>query len=220
MISPDGQWIYSNEDAEAMARAKACPVVRDGNGERMRLLAMAHLMRKGEFGDPPNTVRMPWSRPNEAQWCAVALRLYRLFDVIIGRDDRRLENGDVVFVLNHTAHHLPTPIQEVDCFHGVVGRYVMAQMCHDEVDVRAHDMIHTSGCSAKAVGYIQRIFRAKRIQASLMARRLLPRPICYPLITHMIAMYLPPVSGKPPRGTTAGRIPFGASGRRKRKRRQ
>ena len=141
-----------------------------------------------------DTVRIigPWSWPNEAQWCDIAMRLYRLFDVIIGRDDRLLRDGDVVFVVNHTAHHLPTPIQKVEYFHGVIGGYVIAQMYHEKVDIHAHDMIHTSGCLAKAAGYIQRIFRAKRIQASLQARRLLPDHIIrYPLITHGIAMYLP-----------------------------
>ena len=134
----------------------------------------------------------PWSKPNEAQWCGIAMRLYRLSDVVIGRDDRLLHDGDVVFVVNHTAHHLPTPIQEVDYFHGVHCGYVIAQMCYDKVDILAYDMINTSGRLAKAAGYIQRIFRAKRIQASLQARQLLPNHIIrYPLITHNIAMYLP-----------------------------
>ena len=128
---------------------------------------------------------------SRAQWCDIAYRLYRRSAVIIGRDDRLLHDGDVVFVVNHTAHHVPTPIQEVDYFHGVHCGYVIAQMCY-EFDILAYDMINTSGCLAKAAGYIQRIFRAKRIQASLHARRLLPAHIIrYHLITHSIAMYLP-----------------------------
>ena len=140
------------------------------------------------------TVRIigPRSWPNEAQWCDIAMRLYRLSGVIIGRDDRLLHDGDVVFVVNHTAHHLPTPMQKVDYFHGVRFGYVIAQMCYDKVDIIAYDMINPSGCLAKAAGCIQRIFRVKRIQASLQARRLLPNHIIrYPLITHGIAMYLP-----------------------------
>ena len=129
---------------------------------------------------------------SEAQWCDIAMRLYRLFDVVIGRDNCLLSDGDVVFVVNHTAFRLPTPIQEVDYFHGVRGGYVIAQMCYDKVDILAYDMINTSGRLAKAAGYIQRIFRAKRIQASLHARRLLSAHIIrYHLITHSIAMYLP-----------------------------
>ena len=133
----------------------------------------------------------PWSKPNEAQWCGIAMRLYRLSDVVIGRDDRLLHDGDVVFVVNHTAHHLPTPMQKVDYFHGVRFGYVIAQMCYDKVDIIAYDMINPSGCLAKAAGYIQRIFRVKRIQASLQARRLLPIGVCLPEFAHMIAEYVP-----------------------------
>ena len=81
---------------------------------------------------------------SEAQWCDIAMRLYRLFDVVIGRDNRPLSDGDVVFVVNHTAFHLPTPIQEVDYFQSVRGGYVIAQMCYDKVDIIAYDMINPS----------------------------------------------------------------------------
>ena len=128
---------------------------------------------------------------SRAQWCDIAYRLYRRSGVIIGRDDRLLNDGDVVFVVNHTAHHLPTPMQKVDYFHGVRFGYVTAQMYYDKVDIIAYDMINPSGCLAKAAGYIQRIFRVKRIQASLQARRLLPIGVCCPEIAHSIAVYVP-----------------------------
>ena len=129
--------------------------------------------------------------PSRAQWCDIAYRLHRRSGVIIGRDDRLLNDGDVVFVVNHTAHHLPTPMQKVDYFHGQSFGYVTAQMYYDKVDIPAYDMINPSGCLAKAAGYIQRIFRVKRIQASLQARRLLPIGVCLPEFAHMIAEYVP-----------------------------
>ena len=65
-------------------------------------------------------------------------------------------------------------------------------MVHDKADVFARDMIHTRGCFAKAVRYIQRLFRAKRIYKTLQARQLLPTQISrYPLIVYGIAMYVP-----------------------------
>ena len=104
-----------------------------------------------------------------------------------------MHDGDSVFVVNHHTYDLPTPIQIVDYFHGVhPPGYVIAQMSHGETNVYAFDMLHTGGCFAKAVRYIQRLFRAKRIYKSLSARQLLPWHISrYPVITYGIAMYLP-----------------------------
>jgi hypothetical protein len=55
-------------------------------------------------------------------WQATGLRLYHRHRVI-GRDDHLLYAGDVVFVVDDTAYELPTPIQEVEYFHGMIDGY-------------------------------------------------------------------------------------------------
>ena len=67
-----------------------------------------------------------------------------------------------MLVVNHADYGFSTPIQEVDYFHGEIDGYVIAEMCCDEIDVRALDMLHANGCFAKAVRYIQRLFRTRR----------------------------------------------------------
>jgi hypothetical protein len=143
-------------------------------------------------------IHPPWSWPSEAQRQATGLRLYHRGDCVIGRDDHVLYDSDVVFVVDHTAYKLPTPIQKVNYFHSEMDGYVIAQMYYDEIDVRAYDMLHTNGCFAKAMRSIQRLFRARQrlfrarqIFTTLQARRLLPMHINTPEITYAIATNLP-----------------------------
>ena len=131
----------------------------------------------------------------------VALRLWRDEQRVIGRDDSELFDGDFVFVVDHTARscthdpRLKVPIQEVDYFHGTIDGCVIAQLCYHKVDVFANQMLHLSGCFAKAMRYIQRLFRARRrrrvrqIYRSIKAGHLLP--ISEDEIMYAIATWLP-----------------------------
>lgn len=136
-----------------------------------------------------------WSRPTEAQRCAIALRVWRRGGVL-GRDDTLLHDDGYVFVVDHSSYDLPAPIQQIDYFHGQHDGYVIAQMAYDKSDVYAHDMVHLRGCFANAVRYIQRIFKAKqaiqRLFITIQAARLLPKQLGrYPVIVYDIAKYLP-----------------------------
>ena len=137
-----------------------------------------------------------WSRPTEAQRCAIALRVYRQSGSVLGRDDTLLHDQSYVFVVDHISYDLPAPIQQVDYFHGVVDGYVIAQLDYQKCDVFAYDMIHMRGSFAMAVRYIQRIFKAKkaiqRLFNTVQATRLLPNQLGrYPLIVYHIAKHLP-----------------------------
>ena len=136
-----------------------------------------------------------WSRPTEAQRCAIALRLWRR-GFVLGRDDSLLHDDAHVFVVDHTSYDLPSPIQQIDYFHGEHDGYVIAQMYYDKSDVYAHDMVHLRGCFANAVRYIQRIFKAKqaiqRLFITIQAARLMPKQLGrHPVIVYEIAKYLP-----------------------------
>ena len=117
----------------------------------------------------------------------------------MGRDDTLLHDGDYVFVVDHSFYDLPTPIQQIDYFHGQHDGYVIAQLVCDKTDVYAHDMVHLRAYFANAVRYIQRFFKAeqaikaiRRLFTMIQARRLLPKQFGrYPLIVYDIAMYLP-----------------------------
>ena len=133
----------------------------------------------------------PWRWPSEEQRAASRLRLYRRnMYYVIGCDDHLVHDREEVFVLDHTAYQLPTPIQRVDYFHGVICGHVIAQMCHDEENVPASDMLHPNGCVANAMRRIQRHFVVRRIYRTLQARHLLPIHVNFPEITHAIAQYM------------------------------
>ena len=136
-----------------------------------------------------------WSRPTEAQRCAIALRVWRRGGVL-GRDDTLLHDDGYVFVVDHRSYDLPAPIQQIDYFHGQQDGYVIAQLAYEKSDVCAHEMVHMRGCFANAVRYIQRIFKAKqaiqRLFITIQSARRLPKQLGrYPVIVYDIAKYLP-----------------------------
>ena len=138
----------------------------------------------------------PWRWPSEEQRAASRLRLYRRnMYYVIGCDDHLVHDREEVFVLEHTAYRLPTPIQRVDYFIGDICGHVIAQMCYGEpeVDVPAIDMLHPNGCVANAMRHMQRHFVVRRYNRALQAvHLLLPIHIIVtlPEITHAIAQYL------------------------------
>jgi len=119
------------------------------------------------------------------------LRLWLDYHVVIGRDDSLLQDGDMVYVINHQPE-LGSPMQQIDYFHGIVNGYPMAQMCDDnETDVPAHDMVSQRGCFAKTVVSIQRLCRTKRNRRVLVDRRLLPPCLLRRrLIVYHVASYI------------------------------
>jgi len=145
-----------------------------------------------------------WASTSQRQ--DAALRLWNNDQRVIGRDDHELDNGDFVFVVDHTAHYswwisphdhgsrLKGPIQEVDEFHGVINGCVIAQLCYHKIDVFANEMLHLNGCFAKAMRYIQRLFRARRrvrqIYRAIKAGHLLPKSISKSIM-YAIATWLP-----------------------------
>ena len=138
-----------------------------------------------------------------AQWRSTALYLWNRKGTkwVLGRDDSMLQDSDTVYVVKHWNFDLPSPISEIDYFHGVVDGYVRAQMEDREIDIRAYDMISTNTWVAKEMCRIQQLFRkrtTKRVCRTLEARRLLPRRISnHYYLQYNIASFLPPIA--PPR---------------------
>jgi hypothetical protein len=136
-----------------------------------------------------------------AQWRSTALYLWSDRDTVLGRDDSMLQDSDTVYVVKHWKFDLPSPISEIDYFHGVLHGYVIAQMGDREIDTRAYDMISTNTWVAKEMCRIQQLFRkrtTKRVCRTLEARRLLPRRISnHYYLQYNIASFLPPIA--PPR---------------------
>ena len=130
-----------------------------------------------------------------AQWRSTALYLWSDRDTVLGRDDSMLQDSDTVYVVKHWIFDLPSPISEIDYFHGVVDGYVIAQMGDRKIDIRAYDMISTNTWVAKEICRIQQLFRkrtTKRVCRTLDARRLLPRCISsHHYLQYNIASFLP-----------------------------
>jgi hypothetical protein len=127
-----------------------------------------------------------------AQWRAIGLRLWDANNgAVLGRDDSLLQDGDVVYVVNHHPEFV-SPMEQIDYFHGLVDGIPMAQMCDaDETDLPAHAMISQRGCFAKAVVSIQRLFGTKRTRRVLVDRRLLPPCLLrHRLIQYHVASYI------------------------------
>jgi len=80
----------------------------------------------------------------------------------LARDDSLLADGDVVYIVDHRSFGFQSPIQEIDYFHSMIGGRVIAQMYYLEMNVYADSMVGMRGCFARAVGCIQRAFRARR----------------------------------------------------------
>ena len=178
------------EPADAPPKSRFWKWVRAVSAEANR---GRHVMSGTAIGPP-----WRWPGPSEEQRAATRLRLWatqRRGDCSIGCDGHMVYNGEEVFVLEHTAYRLPTPIQRVDYFIGDICGHVIAQMCYGEpeVDVPAIDMLHPNGCVANAMRHMQRHFVVRRYNRALQAvHLLLPIHIIVtlPEITHAIAQYL------------------------------
>jgi hypothetical protein len=145
------------------------------------------------------TEHVMFFQQRRAQCRALALRLWRQKKAfVLGRDDSLLHNYDIVYVVDSQDFGFPTPIQRIDYFHGMIGGYVMAQMCHNEENVKADDMLSMCGCFANAIACIQRAFRGRRrlvqvehIRRALAVGQLIPMCIRDRLIVEGVARYLP-----------------------------
>ena len=110
--------------------------------------------------------------------------------IVIGRDNSFLEDWDIVYVIEHHTYRLPQPMQRVDYFHGVRYGYVVAQMCYQEKDVIAQDMISVCGWLAKRMTRIQRRFRTKVRFNFITKLKLMPGKIDSQAFTWIIAGYM------------------------------
>ena len=184
-------------EAQALSGPSLCAIstAMSGNDTDVHL-QVKRLFIKQRFQDHP-LLEIRFERwASTSQWQDFALQLWNEHQLVITRDSQHLEDGDFVFVVNHTARKdLEGPIQEVDYFHGEINGWVIAQLCYRKIDVYASEMLHLNGRCAKAMRYIQRLFRAwrrvRQIYRAIAAGRLLPKSVSTSQIMHDIATWLP-----------------------------
>ena len=182
-------------EAQALSGPSLCAISTAMSGNDTDVHLQVKRFIKQRFQDHP-LLEVRFERwASTSQWQDFALQLWNEHRLVITRDSHNLEDGDFVFVVNHTARKdLEGPIQEVDYFHGEINGWVIAQLCYRKIDVYATEMLHLNGRCAKAMRYIQRLFRAwrrvRQIYRAIAAGRLLPMKIS-PRIMHEIATWVP-----------------------------
>ena len=146
------------------------------------------------------------TRPNMSQWfvdrrnqCRAMVEELFDRDVILGRDDSVLHDGDTVYVVNHQRYGLSQPMHVVDEFFGIACHgYPMAQMLENIYDdpgeciteLPSFELVSQAGCFVNAVICIQQLFRTRRSFRTLVGAQLLPIRLRHMAVQHTVAQFL------------------------------